>query len=49
MKDKKTRFELESIEPLERIEAVKLYCKPIRFRSKTEQDRLKYLVREGNK
>ena len=49
MKDNKQRFELEGIEPLQRIEAVNLYCKPIAFRTKTEQDRLEYLVREGNK
>jgi len=49
MKDKKTRFELEGIEPLQRIEAVKLLCKPVAFRTKAEQNRLEYLVREGNK
>jgi len=37
-------FVLGTLEPLELIEAVKLYCKPARYRTAQEQARLEYLV-----
>ena len=44
----KVKFVLEGIKPLERIEAIKLLCKPVKFRTKNEQNRLEYLVVKGN-
>jgi len=42
-------FVLGNIPAMERIEAVKIACKPYKFRTETEQSRLEYLTDKNHK